>query len=97
MHSKGLAPTAVFRSSGFQIYFLGLSKLVAAKSPAPECGRYIFRHVRLKPASVSVVIIATLLWLLLNAISCSVQFGIALLEFKGNLCHLASALNQFAL
>jgi hypothetical protein len=44
MHSKGLATSAVFRSSVFQIYFLGLSKLVAVKSPAPECGRWMQKN-----------------------------------------------------
>ncbi len=39
MHFKGLATSAVSRSSVFQINFRGLSKLVAVKPPAPECGR----------------------------------------------------------
>jgi hypothetical protein len=43
MHSKGLATTAVFRSLVFQVYFLGLSKLVAVNPPAPECGRYALK------------------------------------------------------
>ena len=44
MHSKGLATSAVSRSSVFQIHFFGLSKLVAVKSPAPECGRYALQY-----------------------------------------------------
>ena len=37
--AKGLATSAVFRSSVFQINFLGLAKFVAINSPAPESGR----------------------------------------------------------
>jgi hypothetical protein len=43
MGCKGQAGTAVFRSSVFHIYFLGLSKLVAVKPLAPEPGSYIYK------------------------------------------------------
>ena len=42
MGCKGQAASAIFRSSVFQIFFLCLSKLVAAYSLAPEPGRYLF-------------------------------------------------------
>jgi hypothetical protein len=56
MHFKGLATCAVFRSSGFQIYFLGSSKLVAVKPPAPECGRYLKKQLLL-PAGITIVVL----------------------------------------
>jgi len=44
-HYRGLATSALFRGPVFKIHFLGLSKLVAVETPAPECGRYIVWQV----------------------------------------------------
>ena len=84
MHFKGLATSAVFRSSVFQIYFLGLLKLVAVKSPAPECGRSApksFIHKVLMNNKIHKLIFRNLI---LGGITISIVTGIIIYLLENN-------------